>query len=99
MDYSPWSSKNVIDWNRPEKFMHVGIDVKSMHTNFGGHGLSSFRDIATFKMAKFPLLTMDYSPWSPQNLINWNWPKKFIQVGVDVKCTHTNFDGCSSSGF
>ena len=49
MDYSPWSSKNLIDRNRPEKFLHVGIDVKCMHTNFGGRGLSSFRDIATFK--------------------------------------------------
>ena len=51
------------------------------------------------KTAKFPLLTMDYSPWSPKNLIDWNSPKKFIQVGVDVKCMHTNFDGRSSSGF
>ena len=49
MDYSPWSSKNLIDRNRPKKFMQIGIDVKCMHTNFGGHGLSGFRDIATFK--------------------------------------------------
>ena len=49
MDYSPWSSKNLIDWNRPKKFMQVGIDVKCMHTNFGGRSLSSFGDIATFK--------------------------------------------------
>ena len=49
MDYSPWSLKNLINWNRPKKFMQVGIDVKYMHTNFGGHGLSSFEDIATFK--------------------------------------------------
>ena len=49
MDYSPWSSKNLIDRNRPKKFMQVGIDVKCMHTNFGGHSLSSFEDIATFK--------------------------------------------------
>ena len=49
MDYSPWSSKNLIDQNRPKKFMQVGIDVKCMHTNFGGHSLSSFGDIATFK--------------------------------------------------
>ena len=27
MDYSPWSSKNFIDWNRLKKFMHVGVDV------------------------------------------------------------------------
>ena len=49
MDYSPWSSKNLINRNRPEKFMQVGIDVKCMYTNFGGRGLSSFGDIATFK--------------------------------------------------
>ena len=24
------------------------------------------------KTAKFPFLTMDYSPWSPKNLIDWN---------------------------
>ena len=49
MDYSPRSSKNLIDRNRPKKFMQVGIDVKCMHTNFGGRSLSSFGDIATFK--------------------------------------------------
>ena len=27
MDYSPWSSKNLIDRNRLKKFMHVGIDA------------------------------------------------------------------------
>ena len=25
------------------------------------------------KTAKFPFSTMDYSPWSSKNLINWNW--------------------------
>ena len=49
MDYSPWSSKNLIDRNRPKKFMQVGIDVKCMYTNFGGRGLLTFGDIATFK--------------------------------------------------
>ena len=44
MDYSPWSSKNLIDWNRLKKFMQVGIDVKCMYTDFGGRGLSGFRD-------------------------------------------------------
>ena len=48
-DYSPWSSKNLMDRNRLKKFMHVGIDVKFMHTNFGGCGLSGFGDTATFK--------------------------------------------------
>ena len=51
------------------------------------------------KTAKFPLLTMDYSPWSSKNIIDQNRLKKFMQVGVDVKCMHTNFDGRSSSSF
>ena len=60
MDYSPWSPKNLMDRNRLKKFMQVGIDVKSMHTDFGGSGLSSFGDTGTLKTAKFPFLTMDY---------------------------------------
>ena len=35
------------------------------------------------KLAKFPFLTMD-SPWVSKNLINRNWLKKFMQVGMDV---------------
>ena len=35
------------------------------------------------KTAKFPFLTMDYSPWSSKNLIEWNRLKKFMQVGID----------------
>ena len=49
MDYSPWSSKNLIDWNQLKKFMQVGIDVKFIHTNFGGCDPSGFRDMATFQ--------------------------------------------------
>ena len=48
MDYSPWSSKYSINWNRLKKLMQVGINVMCMYTNFGGHGFSSFGDIATF---------------------------------------------------
>ena len=44
MDYSPRSSKNLIDRNRLNKFMHVGIDVTCMHINFGRHRLSAFGD-------------------------------------------------------
>ena len=47
MDYSPWSSKNLIDWNRFKKFMQVGIDVTFIHTKFCGRSLSSFGVIAT----------------------------------------------------
>ena len=57
MDYSPWSSKNLIDQNRSKKFMQVGINVTCMHTNFGGSGFSDFGDTATFKTTKFPFLT------------------------------------------
>ena len=56
MDYSPWSSKNSIDRNQLKKFMQVGIDVKCMHTNFGGRGLSGFRDkisLWSIKVEKF----------------------------------------------
>ena len=45
------------------------------------------------KTAKFPLWGMDYSPWLLKNLIDWNQLKKFTQVGIDVKCMHTNFFG------
>ena len=56
MDYSPWSSKNLFDQNWLKKYMQVGIDVKYMHTNFGGRGLSSFRDkisLWSIKVEKF----------------------------------------------
>ena len=36
--------KNLIDRNQLKKFMQVGINVKYMHTNFGGRGLSGFGD-------------------------------------------------------
>ena len=49
------------------------------------------------KMAKFPFPTMDYR--SSKNIIDWNWLKKIMQVGVDVKCMDTNFGGCDFSGF
>ena len=55
MNYSPWSTKNLIDWNRLKKFMQVGIDVTCMHTNFGGCGLSGFGNIATFKNGQISL--------------------------------------------
>ena len=49
MDYSPWSSKKLIEQNQLKKFMHVGIDVTCMYINFGGRGFSGFGDTATFK--------------------------------------------------
>ena len=70
-----------------------------MHINFGGRDLSGFGDIAISKTAKFPFLSMDYSPWSSKNLIDRNRLKKFMQVGTDVKCMHTNFSGRAFPGF
>ena len=55
MDYSPWSSKNLIDRNQIKKFMQVVVDVKYMHTNFGGRDLPGFGDIATFKNGQISL--------------------------------------------
>ena len=55
MDYSPWSSKSLINRNRLKKFMQVGVDVMCMHTNFDGCGLSSFGDTATFKNGQISL--------------------------------------------
>ena len=51
------------------------------------------------KTAKFPFLSMDYSPWSSKNLIDRNRLKNFMQVGIDVKYRHTNFGGRCLSGF
>ena len=53
--YSPWSSKNLIDRNRLKKFSQVGIDVKCIHTDFGGRGLFSFGDTATLKNGQISL--------------------------------------------
>ena len=55
MGYSPWSSKNLINWNRLRKFMQVGIDVTCMYTEFGGRGVSGFGDTATLKNGQISL--------------------------------------------
>ena len=55
MDYSPWSSKNLINRNRLRKFMQVGIDVTCMYTEFGGCGISGFGDTATLKNGQISL--------------------------------------------
>ena len=55
MDYSPWSSKNLIDRNWLKKFMQVWIDVTCMYTDFGGCGLSGFEDTATLKNRQISL--------------------------------------------
>ena len=102
MDYSPWSSKYSIIWNRLKKFRQLEVNVLSMHTNFDGCRHSGFIDIATFKNGQISLSDHGlhvYSPWSSKNLIIWNQLKKFLQVEVNVLCMHNNFDGCCHSGF
>ena len=70
-----------------------------MHTSFGGRGLSGFGDMATFqKRPNFPFEAWTI-PWSLKNLIDWNLLKKFMQVGIDVKCMHTDFGGRGLSDF
>ena len=81
--------------------MQVGIDAKCMYTNFGEHDPSGFRDMATSqKRPNFPFGAWTiYSPWSSKNLIDQNQLKKFMQVGIDVKCIHTDFGGRSFFSF
>ena len=74
--------------------MHLEVDVKCMHTNFGVCGLPSFRDYCYVQiMIKFPF------PWSWKNLIDRNRLKKIKEVGIDVTYMHTNFGGRGPSGF
>ena len=98
MDYSPWSSKNLIDRNQFKKFMQVGVNVTCMHTNFGGWSPFGFGDFSTFKNGQISLSDHGH-PWSSKNLIDWNRLKKFMLVEIDVTCMHTNFGGRGLSGF
>ena len=107
MDYSPWSAKNLMDWNWLKKFMHVWIDEVCMYGLMRytcapilvGVTSSVSEILLLSKTAKFPFRPMDNSPWSSKILINRNWLKKFMHVGFDVKCMHTNFGGRHFSGF
>ena len=77
--------------------MQVGIDVTCMHTNFSGRVLPGFGDIATFKNGQISL--SEHGLWSSKNLIDQNWLKKYMQVGIDVTCMQTNFGGCGFFSF
>ena len=80
--------------------MQVGVDVTCMYTNFGERSLYGFGDTATSKYGQISLSDRGlHSPWSSKNLIDWNWLKKFMQVGVDVTCMYTNFGVQSLYGF
>ena len=52
-----------------------------------------------FKNCQISLFDHGYSPWSWRSLIDWNRLKKFMQVGVDVKCLRIDFGGRGLSGF
>ena len=95
---SPWSSKNLIDQIQPKKFMQKGLMSSACTPILVGVAFPVSKIFQLSKTAKFPLLTMDYT-WSSKNLIDRNWPKKFMQVGIDVKCMHTNFGGHGLSSF
>ena len=77
--------------------MQVGVNVTCMYISFGGRGLFGFGDMATFQ--KRPNFPFGACPWSLKNLIDRNRLKKFMHVGIDVKCTHTSFGGYGLSGF
>ena len=80
--------------------MQVGIDVTCMYIDFGGCDLSGFRDIATPKNDQISLSDHGlYSPWSSKNLINRNWPKKFMHVSINELYMCTNFGGRDLSCF
>ena len=80
--------------------MQIRIDELCFCTNFNGRDLSSFGDIATLKNGQISLSDHGlYSPYSSKNLIDRNRLKKFMQVGIDVTCMHTNFDGRDLSSF
>ena len=53
--FRPWSSKNLINRNRLNKFMQIGVDVTCMYIDFGGHGFSSFGDTTILKNSQISL--------------------------------------------
>ena len=55
MDYSPWSSKNLINQNWLKKIMQIRIDELCICTNFGERDFSSFGDIAILKNGQISL--------------------------------------------
>ena len=91
--YSPEGSKNRIS---SKKIKQVGINVKCMHTKFGGHGLSAFRDLAC--LHNFQNFPSDHGLQSIR-VKTQNQLKKFMQVGVDVTYMQTKFGGHSLSCF
>ena len=55
--------KGFVDTGINASRMQVEVSVKCMQTNFGGHGLSGFRDFAPFKI----WLNFPFGPWTTSN--------------------------------
>ena len=69
--------------------------MKCIQANFGGHGLTIFRDIATLMFGQISLLDHGLI----MGVKKWNWLKKFMQLEGYVKCMQANFDGRGLFGF
>ena len=99
---SLWSIK-VEKFNRSESAqkIHATRGRCQVHTHqFWWAWFLRFRRYGyPLKAAKFPFRGMDYSPWSWKNSIDRNRLKKLMQVGIDVKCMHTNSGGRGSFRF
>ena len=77
--YGPLWWKNVIDRNWLKKFMQVRIDVKCMHTSFGGCDFFGFGDIATFqKRPNFP-----FGAWT---IVHGHGKIQSIRIGSKKLC-------------
>ena len=99
MDYSPWSSKNLINRNWLKNSCRYRLISHTCTLILVGGASPVSEILLPSKTANFPLLTMDYNPWSSKNLIDQNFRKKFMQLWIDVTCMHTNFGDCTFSGF
>ena len=79
MDYSPWSSKNLINQNRLKKFMQIGVNVTCLYISFGGCGLSGFGDMVTFqKRPNFP-----FGAWT---IVHGHRKIELIGIGSKKSC-------------
>ena len=107
MDYSPWSSKNLINRNRFKKFMQVGIDVTCMHNNFGGRGLSGFGDkisLWSIKVEKFNQSELAQKIHASRDRCHvhvhqfwWVWPLQFRRYNYLSKTAKFPFRGMDYS--
>ena len=105
--YSPWSSKNLIDRNWLKKIMQIGIDVKCMHTDFGGRGLYSFGDkisLWSIKVEKFHRSESAKKIHASRDQCHvhvhqfwWVWSLWFRRYGYLSKTTKFPFQGMDYS--